>query len=136
MTVKKTHLLRNSIIIMLVCIVLEAAAAWYFLKVLRDILAPMKEGKPFASGNSGKIRKLGWTALIAGGVTELGRVVSDISNVRAYQIERLFNPETVSSFSYNFGINLWFVVAALILFFLSYVFRYGEALQQEADETL
>ena len=85
---------------------------------------------------AGKIRKLGWTALIAGGITELGRVVSDISNVRAYQIERLFNPETVSSFSYNFGINLWFVVAALILFFLSYVFRYGEALQQEADETL
>lgn len=128
--------IKISIIIMLVCIVLEAAAAWYFLKVLRDILAPMKEGKPFASGNSGKIRKLGWTALIAGGVTELGRVVSDISNARAYQIERLFNPETVSSFSYNFGINLWFVVAALILFFLSYVFRYGEALQQEADETL
>ena len=118
--------IKISIIIMLVCIVLEAAAAWYFLKVLRDILAPMKEGKPFASGNSGKIRKLGWTALIAGGVTELGRVVSDISNVRAYQIERLFNPETVSSFSYNYRIDR-------LLPFLHFPLRRGAAAGSRRD---
>ena len=37
---------------------------------------------------------------------------------------------------FNFVFNLWFVIAALLLFFLSYIFRCGEALQREADETL
>ncbi len=42
----------------------------------------------------------------------------------------------VSAVSYDYSISLWFVVTALILFFLSHIFSYGEALQQESDETL
>ena len=42
----------------------------------------------------------------------------------------------MESFTYNYSIDLWFAAAALILFFLSYIFRCGEALQREADETL
>ena len=45
--------------------------------------------------------------------------------------------EVVKGFSFNLGANTWwFVIAALVLFFLSYVFRCGEQLQKEADETL
>ena len=128
--------IKVSIIVMLVGMILVSAATWYGLKVLRGILAPMKEGTPFAEGISGKIRKLAWTALIGGGVAELGQVISEVSMVQAYQVERLVNPEFVESFTYNCSLNLWFVVAALILFFLSYIFRCGEMLQKEADETL
>ena len=42
----------------------------------------------------------------------------------------------VESVMYNYSIRLWFVAVALVLFFLSYVFRYGEDLQRESDETL
>ncbi len=128
--------IKVSIIVTLIGVILTAAATWYCLKVLREILAPMKEGLPFASGVSGKIRKLAWTVLIGGGVAELGLVVSEVAEVQAYRIEQLLNPSYVESVTYQGRIDLWFVMAALILFFLSYIFRCGETLQQEADETL
>ena len=128
--------IKLSIIVMLVGTILVSAATWYCLRVLRGILAPMKEGKPFAEGISGKVRRLAWAVLIGGGVAEFGKLISDVSMVRAYQVERLVNPELVESFTYNYSMDLWFVIAALILFFLSYVFRCGEELQKEADETL
>ena len=96
----------------------------------------MKEGTPFAAGMAGKIRKLGWTVLIGGFIAEVGRRLSQLFEARAYQIERLLNMEAITSVDYNYSISLWFVFAALILFFLSYIFRCGEELQKEADETL
>ena len=74
--------------------------------------------------------------LIGGGIAELGHVISRIFEVQAYKIDHLLNPDAVASYSYNWSFSLWFVIIALILFFLSYVFRYGEALQKESDETL
>ena len=127
--------IKTSIIVMLIGAILVSAAAWYCLKVLREILIPMKAGEPFAAGISQKVRKLAWTVLIGGGIAELGQMISAVFEARAYQLERLLAPAAVSV-SYDYTVNLWFVVVALILFFLSYVFRYGEALQREADETL
>lgn len=128
--------IKTSIIVMLVGAILVSAATWYGLKVLREILSPMKEGQPFAAGISDKVRKLAWTVLIGGGVAEVGTLISEVSMTQAYRIDRLLNPELVESFAYNYSLDLWFVGAALILFFLSFVFRSGEALQKEADETL
>ena len=128
--------IKTSIIVMLIGMILTSAAVWYCLRVLREILAPMKEGTPFAAGMAGKIRKLGWTVLIGGFVAEVGRRLSQLFEARAYQIERLLNMEAIASVDYNYSVSLWFVFAALILFFLSYIFRCGEELQKEADETL
>ena len=128
--------IKTSIIVMLIGMILVSAAVWYCLRVLREILAPMKEGTPFAAGMAGKIRKLGWTVLIGGFVAEVGYRLSQLFEARAYQIERLLNMEAIASVDYNYSVSLWFVFAALILFFLSYIFRCGEALQKEADETL
>ena len=128
--------IKTSIIVMLIGMILASAAVWYCLRVLREILAPMKEGTPFAAGMAGKVRKLGWTVLIGGFVAEVGHRLSQLFEARAYQIERLLNMEAIASVDYNYSVSLWFVFAALILFFLSYIFRCGEALQKEADETL
>ena len=128
--------IKTSIIVMLIGMILTSAAIWYCLRVLREILAPMKEGTPFSAGMAGKVRKLGWTVLIGGFVAEVGHRLSQLFEARAYQIERLLNMEAIASVDYNYSISLWFVFAALILFFLSYIFRCGEALQKEADETL
>ena len=49
---------KSSIICSLACAILAAAATRYCIKVLREILAPMIEGIPFAAGISNKIRKL------------------------------------------------------------------------------
>ena len=128
--------IKASIIIMLIAAIIALAVIWYCLRILRRILDPMKEGRPFAQGISMKIKQLGWAVLIGGGIIEIARVIGSIFELKAYQIENLLNPDTVSVTSFDYSINLWFVATALILFFLSYVFRYGEELQQEADETL
>ncbi|MBQ3274247.1 MAG: DUF2975 domain-containing protein [Christensenellaceae bacterium] len=125
-----------TIICMLIGAILVAAAIWYCLRVLREILKPMKEGTPFVEGMSGKVRKLAWAVLIGGGIAELGHVITNIFEVQAYKIDHILNPEAVTSYSYNWTFSLWFVLIALVLFFLSYVFRCGEALQKESDETL
>ena len=128
--------LRMSICTMLAGMILVCAAAWYCLKVLREILKPMKEGTPFAEGTSTKIRKLAWAVLIGGGIGEISSKVSSVFALRAYHIEKLLDDSVVKSISYNYKISFWFVVAALVLFFLSCIFRYGEELQRESDETL
>ena len=63
-------------------------------------------------------------------------MLSSVFQIQAYHIEKLLNPSVVSSVTFDFKTGVWFVVPALFLFFLSYIFRYGEELQREADETL
>ena len=128
--------IKTCIIVMLVGTILAAAAAWYCLRVLREILVPMKAGRPFAPGISGKIRKLAWSVLIGGGVAEMSGVLAEVFETRAYHMERLLNMDRIASVAYNFDADLWFLAAALVLFFLSFIFRYGEELQREVDETL
>ena len=128
--------IKTAISVLLLATVMVSAAAWYCLRVLREILAPMKEGGPFTVGTSRKIRKLAWTVLVAGGIAEAGVVLSSVFQIQAYQIDKLFNPSVISSGTFEFKSGALFVVPALFLFFLSYIFRYGEELQREADETL
>ena len=127
---------KTSISVLLLAATMVSAAVWYCLRVLREILAPMKEGSPFTAGTSRKIRKLAWTVLVAGGIAEAGVVLSSVFQIQAYQIDKLFNPSVISSVTFDFKSGALFVVPALFLFFLSYIFRYGEELQREADETL
>ena len=128
--------IKLSIVSVLICMIFASAATWYCIRVLREILVPMKEGAPFSAGISAKIRKLGWVVLIGGGVIELSTMLASAFEMLAYQVDLLLNKELIESITYNCHMNLWFVVCALILFFLSYVFRYGEELQRESDETL
>ena len=128
--------IKASIIVMLVSSILVLAMVWYFLKKLREILVPMKEGRPFESGIASRIRSLAWTVLIGGGIGEIGRAVGAVFELKAYDLSALMDHPAVESVMYNYSIRLWFVAVALVLFFLSYVFRYGEDLQRESDETL
>lgn len=116
-------------------VIVSAMFAWYFLGVTRSILSPMKEGRPFETGISDKIRKLGWTTLIGGGVSELVKAIAQTLQFNSYNIEKLVSP-AVKELNYSADFSFWFVGAALIIFFLAYIFRYGEGLQKESDETL
>ena len=128
--------LRKSIVFDLVAVIVMSAAGWILLRVIRQILKPMRGGKPFESGIASKVRQLGWTTLIGGAIMEACHAFGVIAELKAYDMNALVNPAAVQEVSYNFSFDLSFVVIAGILFFLSLVFRYGENLQQEADETL
>ena len=78
-----------------------------------------------------------WIAiLITGAITEIGGAIANVFALRMYDLDKLMNPEIVSDMTFDYSFNLWFVITALIIFCLSYVFRYGESLQKESDETL
>ena len=127
--------LKACITIALAVAAVELVFVWYALKILREILSPMKEGRPFERGVSDKIRRLGWITLIGGAILEVASVIASKFELAAYDLTTIFssNVEKVESVA---RINLWFVIAALILFFLAYIFHYGEQLQKESDETL
>ena len=128
--------IKLSIIVMLVSALITCAVAWYCLKKLREIMIPMKDGRPFEAGVGSQIRRLAFTVLIGGGIAEVCRTVANAFEVKAYDLSKLFNPDVVKGISFDYDISLWFVIVALVLLFVSYIFRYGEDLQRESDETL
>lgn len=130
--------LKLCIIATLLSFMLALAAGWYCIRVLREILVPMKEGRPFVSGISRKLRKLGWTVMISGALVEIGGRLAEIFNLKAYRITEFFTNPVVESVKVggNTTIFCWSIPAGLLVLFLSFVFRYGEELQQQSDETL
>ena len=128
--------IKMSIIVGLIIAIITCAVAWLCLRKIREILSPMKEGRPFEEGISKKIRQLALIILVGGGIAEVGRAIAQVFSIKAYDLAALFNNAAIDHTTYDYNFSLWFVIVALILFFLSYVFHYGEELQRESDETL
>ena len=101
-----------------------AATVLYGLHIVRRILQPMKRGEPFARNVSADMRRFGWLVLIAGAALMAIDIVGQSFYVTdSYAV-------TVHS------VDLTFLVVAAVVFLFSYIFRYGEELQRQADETL
>ena len=71
-----TDTLLNHFDLILITGCVGCIAIRYALKVLRSILAPMKEGRPFDTEVSAGLRKLAWIILIGGGVIEVLGIVA------------------------------------------------------------
>ena len=48
----------------------------------------------------------------------------------------LFNPKYVTQIKFDIRIEFSFLIFAALIYLLSYIFRYGQELQQLSDETL
>ena len=103
---------------------------------LRAILTPMEEGRPFEPGTAERLRKIAWLTLIGGAVVQIISISEEILMTRIYPVASVFNAELVEKVEYNFKIDGGFLWAACLILFLSYIFSYGQSLQQESDETL
>ena len=110
--------------------------AAYICKLLRKVLTPMKMGRPFESGISHYLKKVGWAVLGGGFLSELVGIAARVLLTRAYSIGELFTSAAISKTEFVFTMSFDFVLIACVIFFLSYIFAYGQALQQESDETL
>ncbi len=124
------------IIASLIVAIISCVVGWFCVRKLREILVPMKAGRPFEEGVSSKLRQLGWMTLIGGAVIEVGGILSSFLQIRSYDLPAIFSNHLIDHFSFDYSIDLWFLIIALVIFFLSFVFRYGEGLQKESDETL
>lgn len=105
-------------------------------KLLRRILAAMKEGRPFEADASANLRKIAWMWLVGGGVFQVWEVLDRVLMTMALPMEQIFASEVITKVEYTFVFDYNFVWVSVVILFLSYVFDYGQQLQIESDETL
>ena len=106
------------------------------LHLLHKILAPMAEARPFDGSVSANLKKLAWLSLVAVIVYLLLGGVAAMLELRMYDINQLFAPDLVKSVTLEDSANLSLLLIPAAVFLLSHVFRYGEELQRQSDETL
>lgn len=109
---------------------------WLVLRILLQILTPMKNGLPFDTSISAKMKQLCWLTIGGGVCSQLAGMAAGILLYKAYDFSTLFLNEHITHVSMNTEFDLGFVVLALIWYMLSCIFRYGEELQKQSDETL
>ena len=108
----------------------------YVCVLLRRILSPMKDGRPFEAGMAKDLRKIAWVVLGGGLYSEVLKIAEHLLMIRAYPMEKIFNSEAIYFMKHIIDVDLSFVLVAAAFFLLSYIFSYGQALQRESDETL
>ena len=125
--------------IVVVLAAIAVIAVYYAFGQVRKILQPMSEGSPFHPTVSKNIRKVAYVSIIMGIVAN---VVSFIETLNVIEmIEKLNLVEyikdgSIQSITANFNIDMTFLIVFFLLLLMSYIFRYGEELQQQVDETL
>lgn len=103
---------------------------------IREILAPMKQGEPFAGIVSVNLRKLAIVVIALGVVENIATTVETLLITSRYDLYGLLNSDRITGVTVKYEYSLSFIAIAVLLFLLSYVFRYGEQLQRLSDETL
>ena len=120
------------LILSLICMV----PAHFSVKAIRDILSPMKNGEPFHNTVSTNLAKLARYTCSLGIGLNLQEIISNIFLTKAYDLPTLLLSEKISQVEFMFTFDFGFLVVYAVLLLLSYIFRYGEELQQLSDETL
>ena len=103
---------------------------------IREILLPMKEEKPFDSIVSTNLKKLAKLSITLGILYNIIILSEQIMTAFVYDLPQLLISEKIVHVDGMFQVDLTFLVCWAALLLLSYVFRYGEELQQLSDETL
>ena len=103
---------------------------------VRGILQPMTEDKPFDSSASTNLKKLAKLSIRIGILWNIIKISEMIVMVFVYDLPGLLLSEKISHINSTFQVDLTFLVYWAILTLLSYVFQYGQQLQQLSDETL
>lgn len=108
------------------------------IRFIRSILHPMTEGEPFRDIVATNLKKLAWVTIIYGAVRFfLDGLESHLMNTLYADIMTdMVSTGIVSDVTYETQSDLTFLLAAGVLFLLSYVFRYAQELQKLSDETL
>ncbi|MBQ8632256.1 MAG: hypothetical protein IJ420_01470 [Lachnospiraceae bacterium] len=108
----------------------------YMIQLLRKVLAPMIIGQPFDGTVSKNIKKLGIAVIVNGLAIDVVESVMSSMAFYMYDIAELIVSDNISKIMVNSEISLDSILVGVLVIMLSYVFHYGEQLQQQADETL
>ena len=123
-------------VVALLCSAVSCAMLSCICSMLRQLLAPMKEGRPFERSVPADLRKIAWITLVGGALNQVLKLVEQLFVIKALPMDRIFSGDAVVSRNYVFLFNGNFILIFFLIMFLSYIFSYGQSLQQEADETV
>lgn len=126
----------SKLLVLLATALVTIAVVWYGLKIAKDILRPMRDGNPFTVSVSKKIRSLARLELIGGILTIALQSITSYQMASDLDVLALFREGVVDHIRIMSSFDVNFIFIAFILYLLSYVFKYGEELQQLSDETL
>ena len=113
-----------------------AAVISYAFGLVRKILQPMIEGRPFDSNVGHHIKKISYVALILGVVQNVASLIETIGAVQAFNLADLTAGGAVCSITANYTPDFSFLVLFFVLLLMSHIFNYGAELQQLSDETV
>ncbi|MBR2409357.1 MAG: hypothetical protein IKB07_10445 [Lachnospiraceae bacterium] len=133
----RTKYLINEIITSFLAAALKLAEHVFLVCIFGKLLKPMTQGQPYDGTASKTLRTLGIGCIL---FCIVSNVLSYLQAKSAYsaifEFPQMFSPEVVEGIYAGFHINLGgFFIGIMILLF-SLVFRYGEELQVQVDETL
>lgn len=123
---------RSAWVMAAVMLIIGAGISCAAVSIIRNILIPMKDGRPFADSVSRDFKKLGWLAVIGGVIYNIYDAIG--KRLIFGQID--FPQSAVIEVKITHQLDVSFILIAALLFLFAYVFRYGRELQQLSDETL
>ena len=109
----------------------------FICKKLKDILRPIKNGEPFMDSAGKNVRKLGNIMLIFGIASVIAQIVSTIAlGIFMGDYGYIFTNDYILSCSIINKYDISWVIGALFMYLIAYIFDYGKQLQELSDETL
>lgn len=134
--VRFTPMMRLYTVLGLVSVGILCGMIGYGVNILRRVLAPVKEGRPFDGEVSVLLKRLAWIVLIVGGVIQIVGIAERVILAREVAAMNLFSSPVIADVEYVFTVDFGFVWMFCVVMLLSRIFEYGQRLQQESDETL
>lgn len=113
-----------------------AIIAYHAFGLIRKILKPMTEGRPFEPTVADDIKKISFVCLALGIVQNIAGAIEVTSIIHNFNLEKLVVSENVRSITANYTFDFTFLILFFVLLLISHIFHYGAELQQQADETL
>ena len=111
--------------------------ATFVCKKLKDILRPIKNGEPFMDTVGKNVKKLGNIMCIFGVVSVVAQIVSTVAlGIFMGNYGHIFTNDYIVSCSIMNKWDISWIIGALFMYLLSFIFDYGKQLQELSDETL
>ena len=106
------------------------------IRYIREMLQPMKNGEPFNGIVSINLKKLAKLGIFLGIAANLIQLADQAMLIFLLDLPSLLIGDKITHVGGLFTFDLTFLAISAVLLLLSYIFRYGEELQQLSDETL
>lgn len=121
--------------VLIMCIII-LCVTFMVLQVLCKIFDSMRKGHPFEKSMSSNIRKIALLVLCGGTIYEVLKNVSIAYLANMINITDILLNEYIRHVYVDTKFNALYIIFAILLWLIAYVFDYGAILQREADETL